>query len=316
MAATIACGPQEAGPLELKLGHVGAPGSLFAESAEEFARRANEALGERARVTVFGSSQIGGDDVLLQKLKLGTADLALPSSIMSSRIAAFGLFDMPYLVDDRKHMGRIEREIVWPDLAPLAERRGFKLLAVWENGFRHITSSVGPVATPEDLRGLKLRTPRGEWRVKMFRIWGANPTPMALSEVFVALQTGVVDGQENPFAQIYASKLHEVQKYLSLTRHVYTPAYLTAGKQRFDSLPPEVQAVLAQTARETQAFVYEAAGRIEIDLLERLRAGGLAVNEIDREAFIAASRAVYDEFASSVPGGGELIRRARALSGH
>jgi len=311
---TLACGSRDAGPIELKLGHVGAPGSLFAESAEEFARRANEALGDRARVTVFGSSQLGGDDVLLQKLKLGTADLALPSSIMSSRIAAFGLFDMPYLVDDREHMGRIEREMIWPDLAPLAEREGFELLAVWENGFRHITSSVGPIFTPEDLAGLKLRTPRGEWRVKMFRTWGANPTPLPLSEVFMALQTGVVDGQENPFAQIYASKLHEVQSHLSLTRHVYTPAYLTAGKQHYATLPPDVRAVLEQTARETQAFIYETATRIESDLLERFRAAGLAVNEIDREAFVAASRAVYDEFASTVEGGGELIERARALA--
>ena len=164
--------------LELKFGHVGAPGSLFAESAEEFARRVNERLTGRARVLVFGSSQLGGDDVLLQKLKLGTVELSLPSTIMSSRIDAFGLFEMPYLVQDREHMKRIEQEIVWPVLAPLAEENGYKIIAVWENGFRHVTNNKRPIATPEDLRGIKLRTPRGRWRVAMFQAYGANPTPM------------------------------------------------------------------------------------------------------------------------------------------
>ena len=99
--------------LELKFGHVGAPGSLFALSAEEFARRANEALGSRAKVVVFGSSQLGGDELLLQKLKLGTIDFALPSSILSSFVPEFGLFEMPYLVQDRDHMKRIEEKIFW-----------------------------------------------------------------------------------------------------------------------------------------------------------------------------------------------------------
>jgi tripartite ATP-independent transporter DctP family solute receptor len=209
--------------LELKFGHVGAPGSLFALSAEEFARRANEALGSRAKVVVFGSSQLGGDELLLQKLKLGTIDFALPSSILSSFVPEFGLFEMPYLVQDRDHMKRIEEKIFWSDLAPLAEAAGYKIIAVWENGFRHVTNNVRPVLVPEDLRGIKLRTPRGVWRLRMFQGFGANPTPMALSEVFVALQTGVMDGQENPFAQIYSSKFQEVPHrpcvYARVLRH-------------------------------------------------------------------------------------------------
>ena len=118
-------------PLELKFGHVGAPGSLFALSAEEFARRANEALGGQANVVVFGSSQLGGDELLLQKLKLGTIDFALPSSILSSFVPEFGLFEMPYLVQDRDHMKRIEKEVFWSDLAPLSEAAGYKIIAVW-----------------------------------------------------------------------------------------------------------------------------------------------------------------------------------------
>ncbi len=276
----------------------------------------NEQMGGQVHVNVFGSSQLGGDDVLLQKLLLGSVDLALPSSIMSSRVPEFGVFDMPHLVDDRDHMKRIERDIVWPDLVPLARERGYEILAVWENGFRHITNNVRPIRTPKDLAGIKLRTPAGEWRVKMFRAWGANPTPLPLSETFVALQTGVVDGQENPLAQIYASKLHEVQKFLSLTRHIYTPGFVTMGAARWKQLTPAEQEGLKRIAGETQAYVYETAARLDTELETAIREAGLEVNTVDQAAFAQADAAVYQEFTDALPRGGELVRRARALSGH
>lgn len=317
LLALFAAGCGEAkpkGPLEIKFGHVGDPGSLFALSSEEFARRVNEQMAGQIHVSVFGSSQLGGDDVLLQKLLLGSVDLALPSSIMSSRVPEFGVFDMPHLVDDRDHMKRIERDIVWPDLVPLARDRGYEILAVWENGFRHITNNVRPIRTPKDLAGIKLRTPAGEWRVKMFRAWGANPTPLPLSETFVALQTGVVDGQENPLAQIYASKLHEVQKFLSLTRHIYTPAFVTMGAARWKQLPEPQRESLKRIAEETQAYVYDTAARLEGELETAIRQAGLHVNEVDQGAFAHADAAVYQEFTAALPKGGELVRRARALS--
>ncbi len=108
-------------------------------------------------------------------------------------------------------------------LAPAAEKKGLKVIAVWENGTRHITNSKRPIKAPADLQGIKLRVPEGKWRVKMFQAYGANPSPMKFSELFTALQTGVMDGQENPFTQIYSAKLQEVQKFLSLSGHVYTP---------------------------------------------------------------------------------------------
>lgn len=301
-------------PIEIKFGHVGSPGSLFALSAEEFAHRANERLGERGQVVVFGASQLGSDEVMLQKLKLGTLELALPSTIMSTTVEEFGLFEMPYLVEDREHMKRIEEEILWPELAPLAEERGYTILAVWENGFRHVTNNVRPIVAPSDLRGIKLRTPRGTWRVRLFQEYGANPTPMALSEVFVALQTGVMDGQENPFAQIWASKFQEVQEYLSLTSHVYSPAYVTTGTRAWNRLPEDVRVILLDTARETRDFVYSTAEQMDADLLRELAAAGLQVNEADRDAFVEASRAIYEAFGTEVPGGAELVRRAMALS--
>jgi len=313
LLALAGCGGNS-GPLQLKFGHVGAPGSLFALSAEHFASIANERLGERAEVVVFGSSQLGGDELLLHKLKLGTVELALPSSIMSSFVAEFGLFDMPYLVQDREHMQRIEEEIVWPDLAPLAAEAGYRIIGVWENGFRHITNNARPIVVPEDLQGIKLRTPRGVWRVRMFQLLGANPSPMPLSEVFVALQTGVMDGQENPLAQIHASKFQEVQRYLSLTGHVYTPAYVVAGTESWSRLPQDIRDTLEQAAREVQSFVYETAARLDNELLEDIERAGVAINEIDRQRFIDASRPVYDQFSADVPGGRELTQRAAALA--
>ena len=314
LATALLWGKAQAADLELKFGHVGAPGSLFAMSAEEFAKRANEKLGDKAEVVVFGSSQLGKDSELLQKLKLGTVDFALPSTVMSSVADAFGLFEMPYLVQDRDHMARIEKEIVWPKLAAAAEAKGYQIIAVWENGFRHITNNLRPINTPEDLQGIKLRTPKGEWRLKMFQSYGANPTPMAFSEVFTALQTGVIDGQENPFAQIYSAKFQEVQKYLSLTGHVYTPAYVAVGKDKWASLPDDVRQILEETAMETQAYVYETAARLDVDLLDKLKAGGIAVNEADKAAFVAASKGIYEEFGSTVDGGQEMVDKALSLA--
>ena len=299
--------------IEIKFGHVGEPNSLFANSAEEFAKRANAKLGAKAKVVVFGSSQLGGDKELLQKLKLGTVDIALPSTVMSSEADIFGVFEMPYLVKDRAHMGRIEKEVFWSKMAPEAEKKGLKILAVWENGYRHITNSKRAINTPADLQGIKLRVPEGKWRVKMFQAYGANPSPMKFSEVFTALQTGVMDGQENPFTQIYSAKFQEVQKFLSLTGHVYTPAYATVGATKWAGLPADVRKILEDTAKETQAWVYTTAEKEDNDLLAKLKAGGIQVNTPNKDAFVAASKPVYDEFAKEVPSAKDVIDRAIAL---
>ena len=151
----------EAKTIELKFGHVGAPGSLFLACADEFAKRANEKLGDKATVVTFGSSQLGNDQELLKKLKLGTIAFALPSTVMSSVQDEFGIFELPYLVRDRNHMRKIRDEVFWPMIAPKVEDKGYKVVAVWENGFRNITNNVRPINVPADLQDIKLRTPKG-----------------------------------------------------------------------------------------------------------------------------------------------------------
>ena len=300
--------------LELKLGHVSSPGSLGALDADEFAHRVNTELAGRVHVSVFGSSQLGNDEVLMIKLRLGTVDFAVPSTVMSSTVDAFGFFEMPYLIKDRQHMKRIEEAIFWPKLAPLAEERGFRILALWENGFRHITNNVRPVVTPQDLRGIKLRTPKGYWRVRLFQAFGANPTPMSLTEVFVALQTGVLDGQENPLQQIYGSRFQEVQDYLSISNHVYSPSYITVGSEKWATQPADIRETIERIARETQAYVYETAAKMDQELLGEMEKAGMEINQADRDSFLKASSSIYEEFAQSVPGAKEWIDTALSLA--
>jgi tripartite ATP-independent transporter DctP family solute receptor len=298
---------------EIKFGHVGAPGSLFAQSAELFAKAANAKLGNKAKVVVYGSSQLGSDSELLKKLKLGTVDLALPSTVMTSVAPEFGVFEMPYLVQDRGHAARIAKDVIHPILGPIAEKAGYRILGVWENGYRHITNNKRPIVKPADLEGIKLRTPKGVWRVKMFKAYGANPSPMALKEVFVALQTGVMDGQENPLTQIYSQKFQEVQKYLSLTGHVYTPAYIVAGAS-WSRLPPDVQKILAETAVAVEPDILKLAAKLDDELIGKMKTSGIKVNEADKAAFVAASKGIYDEFSKEVPAGKMLIDKSLSLA--
>jgi len=308
----ILSGAFSAQAVELKFGHVGAPGSLFSICVDEFAKRVNAQMGPDVTVAAFGSSQLGKDQELLKKLRLGTVDFALPSTVMSSVVDVFGLFEMPYLVKNRLHMRAIRDRLFWSKLEPAVEKQGYKIIAVWENGFRNITNNIKPINVPADLSGIKLRTPKGEWRVKMFKSYGANPTPMALSEVFVALQTGVIDGQENPLAQIYSQKFQEVQKYLSMTGHVYTPAYVTVGAQRWAKLPADQRAKIQAIAQGMQEFVYLKAQQLDDDLLEKMK-GSVEINYADKDAFIQSSSDIYAEFGKTVPGGAELVQQAVEL---
>lgn len=299
--------------VELKLGHVGEPGSLIGAAADEFAKNANARLGGKYKIVVYGSSQLGGDKEMLQKLKLGTIDMVEPSTVMGSVADIYGVFEMPYLVKDRKHMQRIEKELYWSKFEPELAKKGYKTLALWENGYRHITNNKHPINTPADLAGIKLRVPNSKWRVNMFKAYGANPSPMKFSEVFTALQTGVMDGQENPLAQIASGKFYEVQKYLSLTGHVYSPAYLIVSATHFAKLPADVRKILEDTAKETQAFVYAKAEKDDEALLAKMKTTGIKVNVADKDAFIAGSKPIYEEFSREVPLAKEVIARAIAL---
>ena len=314
LATTAAMGIATTASAEmaLKFGHVGNPGSLFEASVDNFAACANSTLAGDVSVQTFGSSQLGKDKELLQKLKLGQVDFSLPSSVMSSVDDASGIFEMPYIIADRDHMRRVQAEMM-DKFQGAANENGYHIVGLAENGFRNITNNVRPINVPGDLAGIKLRTPNGVWRLKMFREYGANPTPMAFSDVFTALQTGVMDGQENPYAQIASAKFQEVQKYLSVTGHVYTPAYILMSKKKFDGLPANIQAGLTDCANKTQDFTYEKAAELEASLLKVIEDAGVAVNTADKAAFIEASKPIYEQFADEVEGGQDMIEKVLGL---
>lgn len=299
---------------EIIFGISAAPGSLQERTASEFTARANEKLGELGEVKLFSSSQLGKDRDMMQKIKLGTVHITLPSSIMPEVAPEFAIFDLPFIVANREHLGRIDDTFFKDVLVPAAEAKGYRPLAVWENGFRQITNNVRPINTPADLDGLKIRTPNSSWRVSMFQEYGANPTPMAFSEVFVALQTGVIDGQENPLTNISAGKLNEVQKYLSMSGHVYSPAYPTVGVATFEKLDPKIQTILAETAQEVVSWARAEGAAADEALLSELEAGGLEVNVADRDAFVEASKPVYEKFANEVENGQEMIDQVMSLA--
>lgn len=289
------------------------PGTLQQATAEEFTRRVNQRLACKAVVTLFDSARLGTEKELMQKLKLGTAHIALPSSIMSSIADEFSMLDMPFLVEDRDHLARIEKQIFWPDIAPAVEEKGYKVLAMWENGFHHITNNKRPINTPADLDGIRLRTANVRWRTKMFEQWGAQLKTITYSDVVGALQASRIDGQENDYASILSAGLPGVQKYISVTGHVYSLTYLTMSKVFFDQVDPEINQVLENTAHEMAIWARQQGTMSDKDLKNKLIEAGMELNIADRKAFTKASGAVYDAYAAEFPKGGELVRKALAL---
>jgi tripartite ATP-independent transporter DctP family solute receptor len=306
-----AAGAQQ--PVTIRLGHVGFPGSLFDIVGNQFAKDVNEALKGRVEVKVFHSSQLGSDEAMIKGLRVGAPEMQIPSTIMSTVDQRYGVFEMPYLIINRAHMKKAaEDKEVQKALFEGLPLRGVRVLGVWENGYRHITNNRRPIRVPSDMNDIKLRVPGGVWRVKMFKTYGANPSPMPFAEVYSALQSGVMDGQENPFSQIYSAKFHEVQKYLSLTGHVYTPAYLVVGEDFWKKLPKDVQATIAKIAWATGDFARSEGERMDRELQSKL-SPPMIVNEPDKEAFIKASGEVYEEFGKQIPGGAQLIKTIQSL---
>ena len=274
----------------------------------------NEALKGKVEVKVFHSSQLGSDEQMIKGIRVASPEMVAPSTVMSTVDQRYGVFEMPYLIVNRAHMKKVaENKQVQKTLFDPLPARGIRVLGVWENGFRHITNNRRPIKVPGDLNDIKLRVPGGVWRVKMFKAYGANPSPMPFSEVYSALQQGVMDGQENPFPQIWSAKFHEVQKYLSLT-----------GPRLHARLPHRERGLLEEAPQ----------GRPGHDLQDRLgdrrfralrgRAAGQGAacpssrrrcrsTSRTRMLFIKASGAVYEEFGKEIPGGAELVKLIQSL---
>ena len=309
IAAPSACAQEK----KLYLAHNGGPGSLFEASANEFAERANQKLPDGFRVFAVGASKLGNDTVVLKKIQSGEVAFGLPSTVMSSLSPKFGIFELPFLIRNRDQVRKISDALLEPALQPEVKKHGYRILAVWENGFRQITNNVRPITSPDDLADLNLRVPKGAWRIKAFRTLGTKPVPMAFNKVYDALRTGEVDGQENPLVQINGAKFQEVQRYLTLSDHVYSPAYLITSDKHFQKLPKDVQSVLNSTAEDMRSWIFKRAISLESELIDRLSLK-MQTNQIDVKAFRIASRPLYGEFVRTVPGGAKMVLTVAELA--
>lgn len=319
MVTAAACRQAETGvhitrgrPIVIRLGHIGIRGSLYDLGAQRFKQLVEARLPGRVEVRVFPASQLGDDREMLDGLRLGTLELHVPSSVLHGIEPLLGVFELPFLIEDRRQLERLYQGPLGVRIHEALRKRGLVLLAFWENGFRVITNNVRPIVTPADLHGIKLRTPKDPERVRLFQVLGANPASLAFSELFTALRQGAVDGQENPLAQIVSARLYEVQKFLSLSHHVYSPAYPIMARRYFDALPEDVRRVLVDAAEEAGRYQREVGQQQERTDLE-LCAKFLQITRIDRAAFLRAAAPLYDEFVGRV--GQEPIEAARRARG-
>jgi len=262
------------------------------------AQEVEKRTGGRYKVQTFYSGSLGGERESIEAVQLGTQELTLTSTgPVPNFVPAARILDIPFLFRDKAHARAVLDGPIGQEMLKEFEPKGFKALAWAENGVRHMTNSKRAVNAPDDLKGLKMRTMENPVHVAAYKGFGIITTPMAFPEVFTALQQGTVDGQENPLSVIMAAKFDQVQKHLTLTGHVYSPAIFLMNKAAFDKLAPADQQAFLEAAK-----VATAANRARVDEddakgVAELRSKGMQVIENpDKAKFVAALAPVYADF--------------------
>ena len=312
--ATGAAHAQPKAKYSAKIGHLEAPSQPRHQGLVKVAELVKSRTNGEVEFQLFPSSQLGNARQMIEGTQLGTSEgTVMPAAFLGGFNPAIAILDIPFLFpSDRAAAQKLRAGAFGKALLDSFSSRGFVAIALWPNGRKSLTSNK-PLDSIEALKGQKFRVMDSRILMEQFAAVNASAVAIQFGELYTALQTGVMDGQENPFTQIYSAKLQEVQKYLSLSGHVYTPAYLTVGMTHWNTLPADVRKALEDTAKETQAFVYEAAAKDDTALLDKLKQAGMQVNDVDKEAFVAASKPIYEEFGKEVSGAKELIDRAVAL---
>ena len=201
-------------------------------------------------VTIYPSNQLGNDQEALEQIKFNAVQMNLPSpAVLGNIVKDFNILTLPFIFPNDEVANQVVDGKWGQELSSKLEKAGYVGLGYGNFGFRHVTNNVRPIKTIADMDGLKLRTMQNKAHLDAFRSLGANPTPMAFSELFSSLQQGVVDGQENPYTNIYSQRLYEVQKYVSDTGHVYSWVVFVVGKKFYDDLTADEQATMQQAAR-------------------------------------------------------------------
>ncbi|MBY0221599.1 DctP family TRAP transporter solute-binding subunit [Sporosarcina aquimarina] len=288
-------------------------GSHHAIGLEKFKEELERLTDGRLSIKLHYNNELGGEREATEGMGINTIDMGLASTgPLGSFENDFFMFDLPYLFESVEHAYAVLDSEIGEELAgKLEQAANVEVLAWWENGLRHETSSAGPVEKPSDLKGVKHRTQESEVQVDTWRAFGADATPMAWPEVYTALQQKVIESQENPLATILDVRFYEVQDHLNLTGHVYSPLLFMMSKQLFESLSLEDQAAVKEAADLSTKTQREASKKLEAEALQELEEKGMTVTKPDLEEFRKAVEPVYEKWAPKI--NEELIDKVRSF---
>ncbi|MDP5306993.1 TRAP transporter substrate-binding protein [Paracoccus spongiarum] len=300
---------------EIKIGYALAEDSHYGVAAKAFEEAVTTALGDQFSFRHFPSSGLGGEREVVEGVQLGTVEMTIVSTgTLSNFVPEVGVFDVPFLFRSLDHARKVLDGEIGQEMLSRFDDAGLHALAWGEQGFRHITNNRGPIAAPADTAGLKIRTMENPVHIQAFQALGAAPTPMAWPEVIGALQQGAIDGQENPLSVIVSAKLSEVQKYLTLDGHVYSPALILVSPQLWDGLDDAQKAAFDSAARDAVAAMRGYVDQVEASGVETLKQQGMEVNALSEEQKAAFRDALAEPYkAYEAQFGKDLMDRIQAV---
>lgn len=313
MLAVAAASAAAQAPIKLRFGHTLPTNDSQHLAALEFSKRVKERTHGGVEIQVFANSQLGNDTTLINSVRSGTIDIgATGNPFFTGMAPRLNVLDLPYQFSDPQQLYRVLDGTIGRSLLDDLSAYQIKGLAFWEIGFRSLANNKRQVSKAEDIKGLKIRTTPNPSHLKAFQLLGASPQPMPFAEVFSALESGAVDGNENPPVLMVSSKMYEVQKYLSLTRHAYTALVVVMNKAKFDALKPEFQKVFLEESATAAVLQRKMNAENEAAAIAQLRAKGMQVNETPDIAGIQA--VVKDEVRKMyIDKNGDAILNAIAL---
>ena len=296
-AASVFVATPAVAATSLKMAYALSVDSHYGVGAKAFNEAIEKSTDGEYTVEQFPNSVLGGEREVIEGLQLGTIDLAIVSTGATLNfVPATGVFDIPFLFRDLDHARKVLDGDIGNQMLDEFPKRGIVALAWGEQGFRQLTNSVRPVTTPEDAKGLKIRTTENPIHIAAFREIGILATPMAWPEVATALQQGTIDGQENPMSVIVSAKLPQLQKYLSLTSHVYGPALVLMSPSAYNGLSDERKDAFKQASVAAAQAMRDYVDDIEQSGIEQVKKEGMEVNTVDHEAFVQAVQPVYPQY--------------------
>lgn len=272
--------------------------SHFGVAADTFAQKVEELTDGRYHIDNYYNGSLGAERESVEAVQLGTLDIAFTSTgPIPNFVPDVAVLDVPFLFKDYASARAVLDGPIGDKLLATFDNYGMHALAWGENGFRNMTNNKLPIRTPADLAGLKMRTMENPIHIKAYEQFGISPTPMAITEVFTALQQGVVDGQENPLSVILSNHFDEVQKYISMTGHVYAPAVFLMNAGQWQSLSDEDKAAFTEAAKQAVVANRARVDQDETEGVKRLRDEGVdVVTDLDKQPFVDALAPVYEQF--------------------